>query len=144
MWHWLVHIIMTGSIILLCVDRLTFCWVRRIYQLVYRINYRLAGWLIFLDLNDLKKINDRFGHEKGNQLLRQFGKVIVKASRARAFRYGGDEFVILTFSKNRQKAEKILRRIQSQFAAMHFCYGFGKTEEQADEEMYKMKKNKGR
>ena len=51
----------------------------------------------FLDLDGLKDINDRFGHEAGDQLLAQAAHAIQSSCRAGDFvaRVGGDEFVVL-------------------------------------------------
>lgn len=57
-----------------------------------------VGALMFVDLDDLKKINDNFGHEAGDLSIIHFGKVLKKFQQERsavAARYGGDEFIIL-------------------------------------------------
>ncbi|AUD66038.1 hypothetical protein BK011_10180 [Tenericutes bacterium MZ-XQ] len=52
--------------------------------------------LMLLDVDDLKKFNDTFGHHVGDQLLQKVSEVIEKiASDATVCRIGGDEFVIL-------------------------------------------------
>ena len=53
--------------------------------------------LLFLDLDRLKLINDRFGHEAGDQVIRAVADEIKSAVRATdlAARYAGDEFVVL-------------------------------------------------
>ena len=50
-----------------------------------------------LDLDDLKPVNDTFGHPAGDQLLRAITEVVLRTVRATdlAGRYGGDEFVVL-------------------------------------------------
>lgn len=54
--------------------------------------------VIFVDVNDLKKINDTYGHETGDFLLRLVaGRINARLSKdkSRIFRIGGDEFVIV-------------------------------------------------
>ena len=53
--------------------------------------------LLMIDLDGLKPVNDRFGHETGDRLLRGLGEVIRDNIRATDIggRYGGDEFVII-------------------------------------------------
>lgn len=53
--------------------------------------------LVMLDLDGLKPVNDRFGHESGDRLLRAVGDVVRRGIRGTdvAARYGGDEFVII-------------------------------------------------
>jgi diguanylate cyclase (GGDEF)-like protein len=53
--------------------------------------------LLMIDLDELKLINDRFGHFYGDRVLRGVGEVIRRGGRRidTAARYGGDEFVVL-------------------------------------------------
>lgn len=53
--------------------------------------------LLFLDLDHFKAVNDRYGHEAGNEVLRAVAEEIRQAVRASdvAARYGGDEFVVI-------------------------------------------------
>lgn len=58
------------------------------------------GAAIFLDLDKFKKLNDKFGHEAGDELLIAVGKRLKSAVRETdtVARYGGDEFVVLVNS----------------------------------------------
>ncbi len=53
--------------------------------------------LLFADLDDFKEINDRLGHEAGDQVLAEIGRRLTKAARRgdTIARFGGDEFVVL-------------------------------------------------
>ncbi|HEU5303615.1 MAG TPA: diguanylate cyclase [Gemmatimonadales bacterium] len=53
--------------------------------------------LLFLDLDRFKQVNDQYGHEAGNEILRAVAEEIRNAVRASdvAARYGGDEFVVI-------------------------------------------------
>lgn len=53
--------------------------------------------LLFIDLNDFKRINDELGHEVGDRVLTEFGIRLTSSLRAddMAARYGGDEFIVL-------------------------------------------------
>ena len=48
-----------------------------------------------LDLNGLKNVNDRLGHSAGDDLIRRTGRIIGEHFAGRAYRIGGDEFVII-------------------------------------------------
>ena len=51
--------------------------------------------LMMFDINGLKNVNDTLGHEAGNELIRNFSKLLRRSMPARTFlgRYGGDEFI---------------------------------------------------
>ena len=53
--------------------------------------------LLMIDLDGLKTVNDSLGHHRGDEVLRQLGAVIRRSIRTvdTAYRYGGDEFVVL-------------------------------------------------
>jgi diguanylate cyclase (GGDEF)-like protein len=64
--------------------------------LVQRLGIALT--LVFVDINDFKRINDRHGHDVGDAVLRSVARLIQHRTRRAAdkcYRIGGDEFVIL-------------------------------------------------
>lgn len=66
--------------------------------------------IIMADLNYLKRINDRYGHDCGNQYLINLHKLLRTHFRADdIFRIGGDEFVILLKGERSHQAEKMLQ-----------------------------------
>ena len=61
-----------------------------------RLRQKLS--LILLDLDGFKAINDRLGHPAGDRILKEFAAAIEISIRKEvdsAFRYGGDEFVVI-------------------------------------------------
>lgn len=67
--------------------------------------------LIFIDIDEFKKINDTYGHTAGNYLLQKFVEMIKPKMEHDSIlcRYGGDEFCIIT--KDRLTAEKTAHNI---------------------------------
>jgi len=78
-------------------------------------NYSLA--IIFIDVNDLKLVNDNFGHQKGDKLLKQVSDILQQSLRRndKVVRLGGDEFLLILPQSSKTAAEKIWRRIQKEF-----------------------------
>jgi len=74
--------------------------------------------LVMLDLDRFKGVNDGFGHQAGDRLLRQVADSIVNASRDSdaVFRYGGDEFAVLLPGTRSIEVETIAERIRSAVA----------------------------
>jgi two-component system cell cycle response regulator len=74
---------------------------------------------VMIDLDDYKRLNDKYGHQVGDQLLVLAGKVISANMRRMdvAARYGGDEFVLLLPRANTGEAEMVAQRIREEFAA---------------------------
>lgn len=60
------------------------------------------GYLLFMDLDDFKAINDTLGHLQGDLLLFNIGKFLKEneSELGQAYRFGGDEFVVLAENKN--------------------------------------------
>ena len=76
--------------------------------------------LVMIDLDRFKLVNDSFGHEAGNALLRDFATAIAEASRDTdlAFRYGGDEFVVLLPRTDAAHVGPVADRIRGAFATV--------------------------
>ena len=70
--------------------------------------------VLFLDLDRLKEINDRYGHEAGNDVLRAVASEIRSVVRASdlAARYGGDEFVVILNRTQQDGAERVAEALR--------------------------------
>ena len=76
-----------------------------------RYSYEFS--LIFIDLDHFKNVNDTHGHLMGSKLLNEIGQMIKESCRLidLAFRYGGDEFVILLPQTSKENACHVARRL---------------------------------
>jgi len=74
--------------------------------------------VIMLDLDDFKRVNDRFGHDAGDRALRVFADVLRKAMRETdvAARIGGEEFACLLPSSDEAGAHGLAERIRTDLA----------------------------
>jgi diguanylate cyclase (GGDEF)-like protein len=82
-----------------------------------RYNQHLA--LVMLDLHLFKEVNDRYGHQRGDLLLRTVAATLRKSLRTSdyAFRIGGDEFALLLVQSDKDQAAILANRVRTNFAA---------------------------
>ncbi|GGO77920.1 sensor histidine kinase [Marinobacterium nitratireducens] len=73
--------------------------------------------LLYIDLNHFKALNDRAGHQAGDELLSRFSQVLLNFCRASdiACRYGGDEFTMILPDTGREQAESVALRLSESF-----------------------------
>lgn len=77
-----------------------------------------ASTLILMDLDRFKPINDLYGHLAGDRFLRAFASELRQVLRPYdgAFRYGGDEFVVLLPQTSAQEGASVLARLRERLA----------------------------
>ena len=65
--------------------------------------------MVYIDINDFKAINDGFGHQRGDEVLRAVASAISLVSRMEdyCFRYGGDEFCVILSNCSVEQAEEV-------------------------------------
>ncbi|SHO44725.1 sensor domain-containing diguanylate cyclase [Anaerocolumna xylanovorans] len=120
--------------------------------------------LCFLDINNLKDVNDTYGHGEGDRYILTFCNMIKNKLNEEDifFRMGGDEFIIVFRNKNKSQAENIWdefvkqfdeRNVQGEFpynitashGLFYYCTGMDIDLEQmiekADKQMYKEKQS---
>ncbi|HQP32393.1 MAG TPA: GGDEF domain-containing protein, partial [Deltaproteobacteria bacterium] len=87
--------------------------------------YKTAFSLMMIDLDHFKGINDRFGHQIGDMVLRTVAQRLEKCVRKsdRVFRYGGEEFAVLMPHTDIAHAEPLAQRIRQTMAAMRIMPG---------------------
>ncbi|MFG0604737.1 GGDEF domain-containing protein [Vibrio mimicus] len=76
-------------------DNLTKLRNRRALYNRYRRGLSARHSLVYLDVNKFKAINDQYGHEIGDKVLRQLAQRIDHVWRGRSYRIGGDEFILI-------------------------------------------------
>lgn len=123
------------------------------YRRAQRQNEPLS--LVLLDLDFFKDINDRHGHQYGDEYLKRMARALslnIRADVDFAFRFGGDEFALLIFADvdvARQKALHILCRMENRvsigIASISSHSGHDATPQdfihRADDALYEAKRN---
>ncbi len=74
--------------------------------------------VVLWDINNLKEINDRMGHGMGDKLIETLSGAIYAQTdkRKKAYRIGGDEFVMLIENPEEQEAEQIIQSVKDKLA----------------------------
>lgn len=88
-----------------------FNWWEKEFPQLQVTNQNLS--VLMIDLDDFKRINDRYGHDCGDKVLQQVAETIQSTLRStdRVFRYGGEEFVVLLPTSTVQGAKIVADRI---------------------------------
>ena len=137
------------------IDPLTGLYTRRILKKV-----REYGAVIICDIDYFKKVNDNFGHEMGDEVLRKISYIIMNSIRIGdvACRYGGDEMVIILTTDNEHvvdsRINSICEKVREAFNLPNFQVtlsvgvafnreneSLDKLIEQADKALYQSKEN---
>ena len=84
--------------------------------------------VLFIDMDDMKSINDLYGHETGDAALKVSARILQRTCSADAFimRYGGDEFIIIDTGRTRHLDDQILAAAEeyNRTSGMPFTLGF--------------------
>jgi len=117
--------------------------------------------MVFIDIDNFKSINDKYGHRKGDEVLKGISKIISENMRSYdvTCRYGGDEFIIVFPNTSLEDARKYIDRMEASFKAflspysdlkVAVSYGMSDSSEKsleeiiefADSQLYNKKRDK--
>jgi diguanylate cyclase (GGDEF)-like protein len=149
-------------------DELTGLYMREVFNVFLKKEVEEANrkntslCLLMIDIDDFKKINDKYGHLKGDEVLNKIGTAINDSVREMdlAARYGGEEMAVLMPRVDIEQAFKAAKRIRQTIERIQFKEFFvtvsiglsqtnqnintpGKLIKSADSALYKAK-NKGK
>lgn len=95
-------------------------WEHLLQEISRTRRYRRTLSLMVLDCDDFKAINDRFGHLQGDRVLQALAEVIRASLRGTdsAYRYGGEEFVVLLPETAARAAVQLAERLRTAFAGL--------------------------
>jgi len=98
-------------------------WAERQIRGAKRHGYPL--WVVLADLDSFKNVNDTYGHDAGDLVLRKFSELLRGTTRASDIcgRMGGEEFVMVMTHVERKDIVPTIDRLREQFACMIFRFG---------------------
>lgn len=118
-------------------DKMTGLWNRTAYQeylnelLDLGVEQTVGYGVFAFDLNNLKKINDRYGHDQGDQYIRDNADYLNREMEhiGKVYRTGGDEFICIFTSSMQVKARACAERMEElvlkgRDARINFSFGF--------------------
>ncbi|MHA1054252.1 diguanylate cyclase [Enterobacter mori] len=80
---------------------------------------------LMIDIDHFKSINDRFGHEAGDQVIKSVASIVQRATHntGMAFRYGGEEFLVLLSGADEEEAHACAQKIYNGVHELSLRYG---------------------
>jgi diguanylate cyclase (GGDEF)-like protein len=97
-------------------------WAAR--QLSGAARYRFSFWIVIADLDHFKNVNDTYGHEAGDIVLRRFAEILKANSRKSDIcgRIGGEEFLFSLTHTTQENAKLVINRIRAELEATKFTF----------------------
>jgi two-component system, cell cycle response regulator len=93
-------------------------------QLEAAARHGFSFWVVLMDVDHFKKVNDTYGHGAGDTVLRKFGEILKANTRASEIsgRIGGEEFLQIISFADREGIRILTERIRKQVAEEMFCF----------------------
>lgn len=109
-------------------DYLTGCLSRRRFDLQFDElidslrTYKARCSLLMLDIDNFKSVNDTYGHQVGDEVLRKLGEILRNNVRKTDIvaRYGGEEFVVVLPTDSEETANVVAEKIRSEMEQTNF------------------------
>src|SRR5258708_10576139 len=100
-------------------------WGERQLRGAARHGYPL--WVVHADLDSFKNINDSYGHDAGDQVLKEFAAILKEYTRASDIsgRMGSDEFLLVMSHVGQSAIKTAVERLRDRFITKNICFGSG-------------------
>ena len=81
--------------------------------------------IIIIDLNNLKYVNDNYGHEEGNQLIEKAADILINTQleKSEIIRTDGNEFLIYLIGYSTKQIETYISKLSKEFEKLPFGFG---------------------
>ena len=116
--------IVRKAALLLFIDNLTQLGNRHYLESIRHRLLRMKNKLgvLFIDIDNFKSINDEYGHEFGDRVLKKVADTVRENVRTvdDVIRYGGEEFIVFLFNANELVVRRIAERIRGKVEALEF------------------------
>lgn len=113
------------------IDGLTGAYIRKYYDKVYEdyVKNKIPFGMIMYDIDYFKQINDGFGHEAGDVVLKRIAGTVMELlnSNCKLYRYGGDEFCILCRNMSLEEMARLGEKIRIAVETIDWSYDFRPT-----------------
>lgn len=99
--------------------------LKRLYEEYERSRrQQLSLSVSMLDIDDFKHLNDTYGHQAGDLVLREFAAVIREEIRSSEFalRYGGEEFLIVTPASSADNCYRVVERLRRKIESLKLSF----------------------
>jgi two-component system cell cycle response regulator len=98
-------------------------WAPR--QLSAAARHDFSIWVVMVDLDLFKKVNDTYGHDAGDTVLKSFAEILKANTRQSDIcaRMGGEEFLVMFSHADKEGTKTTVERIRKQFESKKFILG---------------------
>jgi diguanylate cyclase (GGDEF)-like protein len=98
-------------------------WAPR--QLSAATRHDFSIWVVMVDLDLFKKVNDTYGHDAGDTVLKSFAEILKANTRQSDIcaRMGGEEFLVMLSHADKEGTNTTVERIRKQFESKKFTFG---------------------
>lgn len=99
--------------------------MKRLYEEYERARrHQLTLSVAMLDIDNFKQLNDTFGHQAGDLILREFAEIVREEIRASEFalRYGGEEFLVVTPGASANNCHRVIERLRRKVESLKVTF----------------------
>lgn len=95
------------------------------HELPAAVRHGFSFWVVLIDLDHFKRVNDVYGHEAGDTVLKAFGEILKSSTRSSDIsgRIGGEEFLHVITHADEAHLPMIVERTRAKLTAQTFSFG---------------------